>query len=214
MSSAAVPLLDDDTLAFGDEDLDNNYKKGSLTHPYVTCFHFAFRGSALITYLICGFFSDSFIANFVTIVLLLSMDFWTVKNITGRLMVGLRWWNYVDDDGQSHWIFESRKNKINDREATLFWLALILAPVVWGLLFLVCLFSFNLKWMLLVMIALILNMSNLYGYIKCKFGSKTSLSSATSNFIKTQVFQNAVSIVSRQAANPSSNNLGQPSNTV
>lgn len=24
-------------------------------------------------------------------------------------MVGLRWWNYVDDDGVSHWVFESRK---------------------------------------------------------------------------------------------------------
>lgn len=57
----------------------------------------------------CGWFSDSFIASFVTVVLLLSMDFWTVKNITGRLMVGLRWWNYVDDDGKSHWIFEARK---------------------------------------------------------------------------------------------------------
>lgn len=45
-------------------------------------------------------------------VLLLSMDFWTVKNITGRLMVGLRWWNYVDDDGKSHWIFESRKVRL------------------------------------------------------------------------------------------------------
>jgi len=31
------------------------------------------------------------------------------QNITGRLMVGLRWWNQVDDDGRSHWVFESRK---------------------------------------------------------------------------------------------------------
>ena len=28
---------------------------------------------------------------------------------TGRLLVGLRWWNYVDEEGQSHWVFESRK---------------------------------------------------------------------------------------------------------
>lgn len=43
------------------------------------------------------------------VVMFLSMDFWTVKNVTGRLMVGLRWWNYVDEDGVSHWVFESRK---------------------------------------------------------------------------------------------------------
>lgn len=78
-------------------------------HPYVTSFHLAFRVTALVTYMFCGWFSTSFIASFVAVTLLLSMDFWTVKNITGRLMVGLRWWNYVDDDGKSHWVFESRK---------------------------------------------------------------------------------------------------------
>lgn len=80
-----------------------------LSHPYVTFFHLVFRGLAIITYLLCGWFSDSFITSFVFVVLLLSADFWTVKNITGRLLVGLRWWNYVDDAGVSHWVFESKK---------------------------------------------------------------------------------------------------------
>lgn len=75
----------------------------------MTFSHLGFRGAALVTYLLCGWFSSSFIASFVFIVLLLSLDFWTVKNITGRLMVGLRWWNYIDDNGESHWVFESRK---------------------------------------------------------------------------------------------------------
>ncbi|XP_046993563.1 uncharacterized Golgi apparatus membrane protein-like protein CG5021 isoform X3 [Schistocerca americana] len=106
MASASAPLLDDDTLAFGEEEEINSKK---IVHPYVTFFHLSFRVSALLVYMLCGLFSTSFIASFVTIVLLLSMDFWTVKNITGRLMVGLRWWNYVDDDGKSHWVFEARK---------------------------------------------------------------------------------------------------------
>lgn len=59
--------------------------------------------------MLCGWFSDSFITSFVCVVLLLSADFWTVKNITGRLLVGLRWWNYVDDEGVSHWVYEARK---------------------------------------------------------------------------------------------------------
>lgn len=78
-------------------------------HPYVAFFHIAFRSTAIVVYILCGWFSDSFIASFVTVVLLLSMDFWTVKNITGRLMVGMRWWNYVDDEGKSHWVYEARK---------------------------------------------------------------------------------------------------------
>lgn len=28
-------------------------------------------------------------------VTLLAFDFWTVKNVSGRLLVGLRWWNKV-----------------------------------------------------------------------------------------------------------------------
>lgn len=75
----------------------------------MTLFHVAFRTAAILSYVLCGWFSDSFITSFVVIVLLLSMDFWTVKNITGRLMVGLRWWNYVDDEGKSHWVYEARK---------------------------------------------------------------------------------------------------------
>lgn len=72
-------------------------------------FHLIFRILSIITYLLCGLFNSGFIVNFVVIILLLSLDFWTVKNITGRLLVGLRWWNYVDEDGVSHWVFESRK---------------------------------------------------------------------------------------------------------
>lgn len=64
---------------------------------------------AVLSYILCGWFSDSFITSFVVVVLMLSADFWTVKNITGRLLVGLRWWNYIDDDGQSHWVYESKK---------------------------------------------------------------------------------------------------------
>jgi hypothetical protein len=52
-------------------------------HPVAVVFHLAFRTLAIVVYILCGLFSDSFIANFVVIILLLSMDFWTVKNITG-----------------------------------------------------------------------------------------------------------------------------------
>ncbi|CAB3379228.1 Hypothetical predicted protein [Cloeon dipterum] len=113
-----VPLLDDDTVEFGDED----NVKGRFKHPYVTFFHLAFRGAALVVYLLCGLFSNSFIASFIFIVFLHSLDFWTVKNVTGRLMVGLRWWNYIDDNGESHWVFESRKV----RKALFFLITLVL----------------------------------------------------------------------------------------
>lgn len=48
-------------------------------HPVASFFHLFFRVTAILTYLLCEIFSRSFIACMVTIILLLSCDFWTVK---------------------------------------------------------------------------------------------------------------------------------------
>jgi len=74
--------------------------------------------AALLTYLLGVLFTDSLyrfsttltnssVFLFVIIVLLLAFDFWTVKNVSGRLLVGLRWWNETGPDGESVWVFES-----------------------------------------------------------------------------------------------------------
>lgn len=212
-SADAMPLLEDDTIAFGEEDYNVENKR-----PGVTFFHLFFRVSAIIVYILCGWFSDSFIASFVTVVLLLSMDFWTVKNITGRLMVGLRWWNYVDDEGKSHWVFEAKKNqpqgKSYEKTSGIFWTALILTPLVWSIFFLIALFGLKLKWLLLVVIALALNGANLYGYIKCKLGHNDSIANATTTFLRNQVLQNALSKVIGQSNIPNSNPVIPPTHTV
>lgn len=60
---------------------------------------------------------------------MLAFDFWTVKNISGRLLVGylfiklrLRWWNEIKDDGTSEWVFESRENSVNNSvDKSFFW---------------------------------------------------------------------------------------------
>ncbi|XP_050592270.1 uncharacterized Golgi apparatus membrane protein-like protein CG5021 isoform X1 [Bombus affinis] len=215
MASASVPLLmDDDTIAFGEED-ETGQSNNKLKHPYVTMFHLAFRIAAIVAYMLCGWFSNSFITSFVVVVLLLSMDFWTVKNITGRLMVGLRWWNYVDDNGKSHWVFESKKgvqqNRINTTEARIFWLALILCPLLWSVFFVAALFSLKFKWLLLVCIAIVLNSANLYGYVKCKMGNDKNISTATSDFLRKQVIQNVASMMTRS---PPAGNPSAPTNVI
>ncbi|XP_060060515.1 Golgi apparatus membrane protein TVP23 homolog C isoform X4 [Erinaceus europaeus] len=122
----------------------------------------------------------------VTIILLLSCDFWTVKNVTGRLMVGLRWWNHIDEDGKSHWVFESRKasspesKAISEAESRIFWLGLIACPVLWVIFAFSALFSFKVKWLPVVIMGVALQGANLYGYIRCKVGSRNLTSMATS----------------------------------
>lgn len=48
-------------------------------HPLATFFHLFFRVSAIVTYVCCDWFSRSFVGCFVTVLLLLSFDFWSVK---------------------------------------------------------------------------------------------------------------------------------------
>ncbi|XP_077684847.1 Golgi apparatus membrane protein TVP23 homolog A isoform X4 [Eretmochelys imbricata] len=148
------PLVDDTedvSLDFGNEE-ELALRKAKIRHPLATFFHLFFRVSAIVTYLLCDWFSKSFVACFVIILLLLSFDFWSVKNVTGRLLVGLRWWNQIDEDGKSHWVFEAKKVSASiagstEVEARIFWLGLIICPVIWTVFFFSTLFSLKLKWL-------------------------------------------------------------------
>ncbi|XP_025059274.1 Golgi apparatus membrane protein TVP23 homolog A, partial [Alligator sinensis] len=190
------PLADDTedvSLDFGAEE-ELRLRKARIRHPLATFFHLFFRVSAIVTYLFCDWFSKSFVACFVTILLLLSFDFWSVKNVTGRLLVGLRWWNQIDEDGKSHWVFEAKKVSTNiaastEVEARIFWLGLIICPIIWTLFFFSTLFSLKLKWLALVIAGISLQTANLYGYIHCKLGGQKSISQVTSRLLSQQMFQ-------------------------
>jgi hypothetical protein len=79
----------------------------SHSHPVAALFYILFRLGALLMYLLGSIFTDNFTLVFVVTILLLAFDFWTVKNVSGRLLVGLRWWNEIQEDGTNKWVFES-----------------------------------------------------------------------------------------------------------
>ena len=97
-------------------------------------------------YIICETVNKhQFVTNFVVCIVLLAMDFWTVKNVTGRLLVGMRWWNDASESG-SAWRFESLPEGarvINPHESRWFWIVLCAAPVLWALSALTALFGFD-----------------------------------------------------------------------
>lgn len=194
-------------------------------HPMAVFFHLVFKISAVVIYLFGSAFGSEFLGLFVALVFLISADFWVVKNITGRLLVGLRWWNYIDDEGQSHWVFENRAamaaaaggaaggtsgpggsqaqadaefvlfsqsqqeqssaeaNRATGRDATVFWAALFFSPLLWFVFLISAIFSFNIHWVLFVGMALVLSLSNLYGYFRCRFGSNANASSVIGQYV-------------------------------
>lgn len=140
------------------------------SHPLPLVFHVLFKVAALITYILGGWLKGS--SNFVTItvicIILLALDFWVVKNVTGRLLVGLRWWNIVYEDGSSKWLFESSEvKKTNKLDTRIFWLVLYATPAIWGLLFFFGMIKFEFNWLIIDGVALTLSGANVYGYYRC-----------------------------------------------
>ncbi|KAI9288515.1 hypothetical protein BC943DRAFT_341819 [Umbelopsis sp. AD052] len=138
-------------------------------HPIALLFFIAFRLGALLTYLLGSIFTDNFTLIFVITILLLAFDFWTVKNVSGRILVGLRWWNEIQEDGTNKWVFESANpNRAgNANDSRLFWTVLYATPVLWILLAFTCIFTFKFAWLVIVVVAIILNLANVYGYTQC-----------------------------------------------
>jgi len=104
-------------------------------HPLTAFFHVFFKGAAVAWFILCTWMVTSFVVNFVICILLLALDFWTVKNISGRLLVGLRWWNEVAEDGSSTWQYESLEEgqrSINKADKGVFWMATYV--MVWHLI--------------------------------------------------------------------------------
>jgi len=92
---------------------------------------------------------------FILTLLLLSADFYYLKNIAGRRLVGLRWWNEVNtSNGDSHWVFESsdpNTRVINATDKKFFWLSLYTTPALWiGLAILALVRLQNVIWLSLV----------------------------------------------------------------
>ncbi|KAI8001255.1 Golgi apparatus membrane protein-like protein ECHIDNA [Camellia lanceoleosa] len=71
--------------------------RGKTVNPQICFFHVLFKAAALVFYILSALFVDSFVIIFVVTVLLAALDFWVVKNVSGRILVGLRWWNEITD---------------------------------------------------------------------------------------------------------------------
>nr|ODN87532.1 cytoplasmic protein [Cryptococcus depauperatus CBS 7841] len=152
------------------------------SHPVALAILYLFRSAAIAVYVLCGLFTDNYVLSTVLVVVLLSLDFWNTRNVAGRTLVGLRYWNEVDDEGESAWVFESRdpSRPANPIDAKMFWIALYVYPLGWLALFIISILKFNIShvpfclpsswahkrhsFLPIVFLALVFNFSNLLGF--------------------------------------------------
>ena len=132
------------------------------------------------------------------------------------LQVGLRWWNYINDEGISEWHFESRDGTSNldslasnfggKADARLFWIGLVVAPVMWIIFFLTALFGFRFQWMILVIIGLFMSGSNFFGYLRCRLGSTESVTNMANTYMQRQMFSNVLNMFKAKSSGTSQPN--------
>ena len=105
---------------------------------------------------------------FVLVVIFSAFDFWYVKNISGRFLVGLRWWNEVNEDGTEEWIYESEHEvRHSNIDTKIFWTSLYGTPIFWSVYLIFQIIGLNWLWAMVCLISVILSGSNMLGYFKC-----------------------------------------------
>ena len=84
----------------------NFYKKAA--NPTVCLLTVGFKLAAAISFILLDIFTSSEALVYLVVILIGAADFWMTKNLSGRILVGLRWWNMVKETGDEVWVFESK----------------------------------------------------------------------------------------------------------
>jgi hypothetical protein len=145
-------------------------------HPCAAFFHVLFKAIAILIYIVGYKIGGmSYIFMFITVTLTLAADFWSTKNVTGRKLVALRWWNEIKPDGSNEWIFESGNDVggVSAFDASFFWFTTYGFAIFWAVFtFLNILSPGQLP---VCILGLVLAGSNALGYTKCRRDAKDKI---------------------------------------
>lgn len=161
------------------------------SHPIAAFMYIALRLSPVGVYIFGSWFLSNSVLIFIIVSLLLAADFWNVKNISGRLLVGLRWWNETAEDGTSVWVFETAdpQRYINPIDSRIFWALLYTVPAAWTLFGLIAILKLNVLWFIAVLLALVLCLTNTFAFSRCdKFAKANNIIGSVSSSIFSRLF--------------------------
>lgn len=153
-------------------------------HPGVCFFHLVFKIFGVFAYVFLGIVISNTLTHFLMVFLSIVFDFWVTKNITGRHLIGMRWWNdYNDEDTEEEWTFESYDYELNFSpiDVNVFWWALGINTIFWTIMFVLKALGLNFLWGLLTFIGCLLNGLNLWGYYRCLSHHKEKMADKLAN---------------------------------
>ena len=138
-------------------------------NPLVALVTVTLKLLSILSFLFTSIFTRNEALVMTTVILFIAADFWYTKNISGRILVGLRWWNNYDKETQGNiWKFES-KNEIKESnvDRKTFWISLYGFAALWVILFVWESIAFNFTWAFLCLISMVISGINVVGFFKC-----------------------------------------------
>ena len=117
---------------------------GEAAHPFIALFHIVFMIAVVFFYLALPIVFKPMTA-YILIIVAGAIDFYFVKNISGRLLVGLKWWFEITEDGQQITKFESKMDErdIPTGNQRIFWDPFYLFLIAWFVLAVLSIISFS-----------------------------------------------------------------------
>ena len=141
----------------------------SSQHPCAAFTHLVCLILPVILYILQGWLFSDYTTTFVMVVLVLAAGFWIVKNVSGRRLAGLRWWNSVNPDtGDSEWKFEASAAIASGFDNRLFWAGLYGATAAWLGLGVLAFIRLSWDWLVLTAVAVGMNGANVAGYTRAR----------------------------------------------
>ncbi|EAL69306.1 hypothetical protein DDB_G0276319 [Dictyostelium discoideum AX4] len=166
-------------------------------HPISVFFHLFFKIVAVAIFILSSFVNIGFVLTFIIVTLSSAFDFWVTKNVTGRKLVGLRWWNQIKEDGTNNWVFESvqDKSQVNPAESLMFWVPVLAFTAAWFVFSIISLFGLSFLWLVVEIVCFLLAGANLLGYIKCAKDARKKVKGMAQSYIVGTIVNQAINRV-------------------
>lgn len=178
-------------------------------HPLACLFHVGFKLVSVMAFMFMGLFTRSNVSVFITVLLSACLDFWTTKNVTGRYLIGLRWWSAADfaaeedivrtiDENEEEetgekkeepdWHFESYDTDTSNSmlDSNIFWFGQAGASIFWSIMLVLKVIGLSMFWGMLVFICCSLSVMNLYAYYLAMKDHEEKMREFHRNFYKEQ----------------------------
>eukprot|EP01017_Pseudomicrothorax_dubius_P012257 TRINITY_DN1491_c0_g1_i2.p1 TRINITY_DN1491_c0_g1~~TRINITY_DN1491_c0_g1_i2.p1 ORF type:complete len:182 (+),score=18.55 TRINITY_DN1491_c0_g1_i2:244-789(+) len=141
------------------------------SHPCTCLTTSLFKLSVVVCYFVLSLVLERLYCLIITVVIS-AFDFWFVKNIAGRYLIGMRWWSEIQPDGRDFWVFECRLNEdhVNPVDKNFFWWSQIIATLIWLVTTVIRVISFEFFEGGITGFVFVLNAVNLIAYYNCSKG--------------------------------------------